>query len=300
MSENSEAAIQMVCTVGNREAVYYGRAKRTGGGLTKDDLVLNGQGKIVSRKASEAAARRYAKTGGPQKLAAGPQFAPPPPPSASAPASAPASQPGMLTDEELDEILSDPGATTSDKEMDDLIDSLEDEASAQHAAGLVGGGVVGGSLSVGRGVRKALKRAHIREGIGSIRANAFALQQHGDALFSPQMKERIAAIATHAHELFKENLHQRRAEAAHIEALQAPEEVGGRLSVGKGALRALKRAQIREAIAAQQHNAFELQMGGSLSVGKGARRALKRAQIREGIAALQHDAFELQMGRKRE
>ena len=42
-------------SVGSRAQVLHGTAKRTSGGLTKDDLMKNKWGKIVSKKASKAA-----------------------------------------------------------------------------------------------------------------------------------------------------------------------------------------------------------------------------------------------------
>ena len=51
-------------TVGSRAQVMHGTAKRTSGGLTKDDLMMK-NGRIVSRKASNAAkkSRNLAKAG---------------------------------------------------------------------------------------------------------------------------------------------------------------------------------------------------------------------------------------------
>jgi len=43
-------------TVGSRAQVMHGTAKKTSGGLTKDDLMMK-NGRIVSRKASRAAKR---------------------------------------------------------------------------------------------------------------------------------------------------------------------------------------------------------------------------------------------------
>lgn len=40
-------------SVGTREQVWEGLAKKTAGGLTKDDLIMNSRGKIVSKKRSE-------------------------------------------------------------------------------------------------------------------------------------------------------------------------------------------------------------------------------------------------------
>lgn len=44
-------------TVGSRASVYHGNAKKTSGGLTKGDLRLNSQGKLVSKKNSTRAKR---------------------------------------------------------------------------------------------------------------------------------------------------------------------------------------------------------------------------------------------------
>ena len=43
---------------GSKSDVWYGRAMKTPGGLTKDKLMVNRYGKIVSRKQSEAGKRR--------------------------------------------------------------------------------------------------------------------------------------------------------------------------------------------------------------------------------------------------
>ena len=48
-----------VAARGSKKQVWDGAAHRTAGGLTKADLVLNKQGKPVSKKQSEAAAARY-------------------------------------------------------------------------------------------------------------------------------------------------------------------------------------------------------------------------------------------------
>ena len=44
---------------GSREEVWEGKARRTAGGLCKDDLVKNMAGKIVSKRQSETAKARY-------------------------------------------------------------------------------------------------------------------------------------------------------------------------------------------------------------------------------------------------
>lgn len=44
--------------VGDKEAVYYGEAERTAGGLTKHDLMINAKGKIVSRAQHAAGVAR--------------------------------------------------------------------------------------------------------------------------------------------------------------------------------------------------------------------------------------------------
>ena len=41
-------------TVGSRAEVFHGNAKRTSGRLTKDDLMKNGAGRIVSKKKNAA------------------------------------------------------------------------------------------------------------------------------------------------------------------------------------------------------------------------------------------------------
>ena len=46
---------------GSKKQVWDGTAHRTVGGLTKADLILNKQGKPVSKKQSQAAAERYPK-----------------------------------------------------------------------------------------------------------------------------------------------------------------------------------------------------------------------------------------------
>ena len=35
--------------IGDKEAVYYGEAEKTPGGLTRDDLIVNKKGKIISK-----------------------------------------------------------------------------------------------------------------------------------------------------------------------------------------------------------------------------------------------------------
>jgi hypothetical protein len=54
------ADVRIIKTVGSREEVWAGTAKRTSGNLTKDDLMLKG-GRLVSKKQSELAQKRYAK-----------------------------------------------------------------------------------------------------------------------------------------------------------------------------------------------------------------------------------------------
>ena len=44
---------------GNRGEVWAGTARRTSGNLTKDDLILNSRGKLVSKKQSETAKINY-------------------------------------------------------------------------------------------------------------------------------------------------------------------------------------------------------------------------------------------------
>lgn len=48
---------------GQRRQVYEGRALKTRGGLTRKDLKKSKSGKIVSRKASDASKRTFAKNG---------------------------------------------------------------------------------------------------------------------------------------------------------------------------------------------------------------------------------------------
>jgi hypothetical protein len=50
-------------TAGKRRQVYEGRAQMTTGGLTRKDLVPNRDGKIVSRRASEACKKAYKENG---------------------------------------------------------------------------------------------------------------------------------------------------------------------------------------------------------------------------------------------
>lgn len=44
---------------GTREQVFSGFAKRTSGGLTKDDLIQKPDGSIISKKASEASKLKF-------------------------------------------------------------------------------------------------------------------------------------------------------------------------------------------------------------------------------------------------
>jgi len=44
--------------VGDKEAVYYGEAEHTAGGLRREDLIINKKGKIVSRAQHEAGKRK--------------------------------------------------------------------------------------------------------------------------------------------------------------------------------------------------------------------------------------------------
>lgn len=46
---------------GTKAEVWHGTAKHTPGGLTKDDLVKNKNGKIVSKKKQAAGRRAFAK-----------------------------------------------------------------------------------------------------------------------------------------------------------------------------------------------------------------------------------------------
>jgi hypothetical protein len=61
-SKNQQAAVP-VKAVGERAEVFVGTALRTRGGLVKSDLKMNAQGRIVSIRASEAAAERYLQDG---------------------------------------------------------------------------------------------------------------------------------------------------------------------------------------------------------------------------------------------
>ena len=45
-------------TRGSKHDVYHSRAWKTAGGLTKDKLIVNKYGKVVSRKQSEAGKKR--------------------------------------------------------------------------------------------------------------------------------------------------------------------------------------------------------------------------------------------------
>ena len=48
---------------GDRQSVYDGQCKMTRGGLTKDDLLMSRNGKIVSKKKSDRAKEDYQKYG---------------------------------------------------------------------------------------------------------------------------------------------------------------------------------------------------------------------------------------------
>ena len=43
---------------GTKKEVYEGLARKTGGGLTKEDLMLNSAGRVVSKKASASAKKK--------------------------------------------------------------------------------------------------------------------------------------------------------------------------------------------------------------------------------------------------
>ena len=75
-----------VKTTGSREEVWAGTARKTSGGLTKEDLTLNKRGKVVSRRQSDAAKARYPALKA--KLCAGQAPAPAPAPARAAPARA--------------------------------------------------------------------------------------------------------------------------------------------------------------------------------------------------------------------
>lgn len=46
-------------TVGSKEDVFYGNAQRTSGGLTKEKLMLNKNGKVVSSAKSQIGKKLY-------------------------------------------------------------------------------------------------------------------------------------------------------------------------------------------------------------------------------------------------
>lgn len=48
-----------ICTVGTKIQVWKGIARKTSGGLKRVDLIRNRHGRIVSRKASRAAKRKF-------------------------------------------------------------------------------------------------------------------------------------------------------------------------------------------------------------------------------------------------
>ena len=48
---------------GQRRQVWEGRAERTKGGLTRADLMMNKQGKIVSKRASRASKKAFERNG---------------------------------------------------------------------------------------------------------------------------------------------------------------------------------------------------------------------------------------------
>ena len=50
-------------TAGQRRQVWEGRALKTNGGLTKNDLMQSKSGKIVSKRASAAGKRSFSKNG---------------------------------------------------------------------------------------------------------------------------------------------------------------------------------------------------------------------------------------------
>ena len=52
-------AQQRIKARGSREEVWAGQARRTSGGLTKDDIIMNARGKLVSKKQSDSAKERY-------------------------------------------------------------------------------------------------------------------------------------------------------------------------------------------------------------------------------------------------
>ena len=52
-------AQQRIKARGSREEVWAGQARRTSGGLTKDDIMMNARGKLVSKKQSDSAKERY-------------------------------------------------------------------------------------------------------------------------------------------------------------------------------------------------------------------------------------------------
>ena len=50
---NNQEDKQILKTIGSKEEVYNGLAKKTSGGLKQEDLIINNKGKIVSKKRSE-------------------------------------------------------------------------------------------------------------------------------------------------------------------------------------------------------------------------------------------------------
>ena len=63
---------------GDRISVWEGLASQTRGGLTKDDLVMSKNGKLVSKKKSEIAKRNYEQFGFAKRKAPEPEVVEPP------------------------------------------------------------------------------------------------------------------------------------------------------------------------------------------------------------------------------
>ena len=55
---------QKVVRVGSRAKVMHGGAEKTTGGLTKEDLMYNGKGRIVSKKRHATMKQRHKVYGG--------------------------------------------------------------------------------------------------------------------------------------------------------------------------------------------------------------------------------------------
>ena len=53
---------------GSRAKVMHGGAEKTTGGLTKDDLMYNGKGRIVSKKRHATMKQRHSTDGGDEEV----------------------------------------------------------------------------------------------------------------------------------------------------------------------------------------------------------------------------------------